>query len=185
MSDLNLVGIDEAGRGALAGSLSIAACKLNSHIKGLNDSKKLTVKAREELFAKIKENSQYLIIHISCEDIDRLGISLCFKKALSIIKSHFNKANLLFDGNTNFGISDIKTMIKADEKIPTVSAASILAKVSRDEFMKTLPHEFEKYHFAKHKGYASKLHLEMIKKYGLSKIHRKSFKLKALEPTLF
>lgn len=185
MSDLNLVGIDEAGRGALAGCLSIAACKLNTHIKGLDDSKKLTAKKRQELFAKIKQNSQYLIIHISCEDIDRLGLSLCFKKALSVIKLHFAKDNLLFDGNTNFGINGIKTMIKADEKVKAVSAASILAKVSRDESMKTLPKEFDKYHFAKHKGYASKLHLEMIEKYGLSKIHRKSFKLKALEPTLF
>lgn len=179
---MSLVGIDEAGRGALAGPLCVCACVLNKDLKGLKDSKLLSPKARQELFELISINSSYLILFCSNSMIDELGLSVCFKRALSVIKRHFDSCEFLFDGNTNFGVSGIKTMIKADNKISEVSAASILAKVSRDKFMSSLN---DKYEFKKHKGYASALHMELIKRYGFSSLHRKSFVLKSLEPSLF
>ena len=90
------------------------------------------------------------------------------------------------DGNCTFGVEGVQTMIKADAKIPEVSAASILAKVSRDRYMVSISSQFPEYDFEKHKGYGSALHIERIKIYGYSPIHRKSFKLKSLsQPSLF
>ncbi len=89
------------------------------------------------------------------------------------------------DGNTNFGVSEVKHLIKADTLVPEVSAASILAKVSRDKIMCELHETYPNYDFKSHKGYGTKSHIELIKKFGYSKIHRKSFRLKALEPSLF
>ena len=90
------------------------------------------------------------------------------------------------DGNSSFGVNEVKTMIKADTKVAEVSAASILAKVSRDQYMYSISKNFKEYSFKKHKGYVTSLHVEEIKKFGYSTIHRKSFKIKSLrEPTLF
>ena len=178
----SLVGIDEAGRGALAGPLCICACKLNKDLQGLKDSKALSPKKRLELFKELRLNSNYLILFFSNSMIDELGLSLCFKRALGIIKKHFVSCEFIFDGNTNFCVSKINTMIKADSKVKEVSAASILAKVSRDNFMSSLN---DKYEFKKHKGYGTALHLELIKKYGFSKLHRKSFLVKSLGNSLF
>jgi ribonuclease HII len=105
--------------------------------------------------------------------------------ALQEILSTIECDSYLFDGNTTFGVENLETMVKADAKIAEVSAASILAKVTHDremiEFSKTYP----EYDFEKHKGYGTKTHIEAIKKYGYTPEHRRSFKLKALEPTLF
>ncbi|MBZ7994735.1 ribonuclease HII [Campylobacter canadensis] len=168
-----MIGIDEAGRGALAGPMVLAACKLNNAINNLNDSKKLSEKKREKLFEEIIQNSTYHIIFIDNFTIDELGISLSYKKALTEFKEHFKDYNdeLLFDGNTDYK-SGIKTQINADEIYPCVMAVSILAKVSRDRFMKNIINE---YCFYKHKGYGTKLHKELIQKFGLSSLHRKSF----------
>lgn len=174
----NLIGIDEAGRGALAGPMLLSACKLHKDITGLCDSKKLNEKKREELYTQIIKNSSYLILSFSSDQIDTLGLSTCLKKGLSIIKQHFNKDNdFLYDGNTNYGISGIRTLIKADSKIPQVSAASILAKVNKDRIMNFLAKEFPQYHFEKNKAYGTKMHKELIAKFGPCKLHRKSFKL--------
>lgn len=176
--DNSLIGIDEAGRGALAGPMMMAACKLDKKIDGLCDSKKLSEKRREELYEIIIKNSSYLILAFFNEQIDELGLSACLKRGLKLIKRHFKtENNFLYDGNTNFGVEGIKTQIKADTNMPQVSAASILAKVSKDRAMNFLAKEFPHYEFEKNKAYGTKTHKELIAKFGICKLHRKSFKL--------
>lgn len=176
--DSTIVGIDEAGRGSLAGPMMMAACKLHKDLNGLCDSKKLSEKKREELYELILLNSNYLILAFSSEQIDEIGLSACLKRGLTLIKKHFKKENnFLYDGNTNFGISGIKIQIKADFYIKQVSAASILAKVSKDRVMNFLAKDFPCYEFEKNKAYGTKAHRKLIAKFGICKLHRKSFKL--------
>jgi len=182
---MEICGIDEAGRGPIAGPLVIAGCVLLKEIDGLNDSKKLSEKKREELFEVIKEHSIHHIVWIDNETIDKKGLSFAIKYALNEIKKNIKAKKYLFDGNSNFGVSGIETIIKGDSKIKEISAASILAKVSRDRFMIQMDELFPEYNFKKHKGYITKEHIEKIKQFGFCKIHRKSYKLKALTPTLF
>ncbi len=191
MKNSTLCGIDEAGRGPLAGDLVMAGCVLHlkgtSHVsvEGLNDSKKLTPKKREELYEKIIENSTYHIVKFSALQIDEMGISKCLKAGLEEIMQNIKASNYLFDGNTNFGVKGLETLIKADETIPEVSAASILAKVVHDRDMMELDRLYPEYKFASHKGYGTAYHVEMIKQHGYSDVHRRTYKIKALEATLF
>ena len=180
-----LCGIDEAGRGPIAGPLVMAGVILNRSIDGLNDSKKLTEKKREQLFKIIVSNARYHIVRFSAQQIDDAGISHCLSEGLRNIMYEIQEADFLFDGNSTFGVSGLRTMIKADAKIPEVSAASILAKVTRDREMVKRASQYPEYGFEKHKGYGTAVHIEAIKHYGYCEIHRKSYKLKALEPTLF
>ena len=182
---MDLCGIDEAGRGPLAGDLVMAGCILNSFVDGLNDSKKLSEKKREALYELIIQNSSYHIVKFSAKQIDDNGISFCLKSGLEEIKQNLACGNYLFDGNTNFGVKDIETMIKADGKIAEVSAASILAKVTHDRDILIQAKKYPLYEFEKHKGYGTARHVELIKKYGYCDIHRRSYKIKALEKTLF
>ena len=178
----NLCGIDEAGRGPLAGPLVVAGVILEKEILGLNDSKVLSEKKREKLFDEIKEKSKYHIVFKSAKEIDDFGISFCLKSSILEIMEKLQEFsdNFLMDGNTNFGIENLQKEIKADAKYPQVSAASILAKVSRDRFMDEISPLYANYNFHKHKGYGTKAHIEAIRKFGRSDIHRFSFKLKAL-----
>lgn len=180
-----LCGIDEAGRGPIAGDLVVAGCILHSFVDGLNDSKKLTPKKRETLFEEIVKNSSYHIVKFSATMIDKNGISLCIKRALEEIKQNLQSSEYIFDGNSSFGVKGIKTIIKADSMIAEVSAASIIAKVTHDRDIIELAKLYPQYELDAHKGYGTARHIELIKKYGYSEIHRKSYKLKALEKTLF
>jgi ribonuclease HII len=180
-----ICGIDEAGRGCLAGDLCVSGVALNSEISGLNDSKKLSEKKRELLYEQICKNSKFLIVTFTSEEVDELGLSQCLKKALLKIKAEFYEYKFIFDGNTNFGVGGIQTMIKADAILAEVSAASILAKVTRDRNLLKAHEKYPNFNFLKHKGYATKAHIEAIKKYGYTEFHRKSYHLKALEKTLF
>ena len=180
-----LCGIDEAGRGPLAGDLVMAGCILREKIEGLNDSKKLTAKRREKLYEEIIKSSTYHIVKFSASDIDNNGISHCLREGLREIISMITAENYLFDGNSNYGVQGLETMIKADGKVAEVSAASILAKVTHDRDILEMAKVYPEYQFEKHKGYGTKLHIEMIQKYGYCPIHRRSYKIKALEPRLF
>ena len=182
----NLCGIDEAGRGPLAGDLVMAGCILREPIDGLNDSKKLSEKKRELLYdAIVNSHAEYYIVKFTAAQIDEKGISQCLATGLREIQQNLTATTYLFDGNSTFGVENIETLIKADGKIPQVSAASILAKVTHDRDILELAKQYPEYQLEKHKGYGTKLHVDMIKKYGYSPIHRKSYKIKALEPTLF
>jgi ribonuclease HII len=171
-------GIDEAGRGCLAGDLVIAGVILNSPIEGLGDSKKLSEKKREELYNQIIQNSQYHIVSFSPEEIDKNGLSWCLSKGLESIQESIEADIYLFDGNQTFGVLGITTMVKADTKVPEVSASSILAKVTHDRAIREASIIYPKYQFEKNKGYGTKAHIEAIKEFGYCDIHRKSFKIK-------
>jgi ribonuclease HII len=180
-----LCGIDEAGRGPLAGPLTIAGVILHRPIDGLNDSKKLSEKKRESLFDEIIANSTYHIVRFDSSTIDQFGLSHCLSSGLREIMSAIGEADYLYDGNCSFGIANLKTLVKADATVPEVSAASILAKVTRDREMVELAPLYPQYGFEGHKGYGSSMHIEAIREYGYCEIHRKSFKLKSLQPALF
>ena len=180
-----LCGIDEAGRGPIAGDLVMAGCILHQQIEGLNDSKKLTEKKRELLFTQIIQNASYHIVKFSPQMIDEKGLSYCLASGLKEIQKHLQADRFLFDGNTTFGVDGIETMVKADTKVSEVSAASILAKVSRDRDMIASAKKYPQYDFQSHKGYGTKKHKEMIQKYGYCDIHRKSYKLKGVQKSLF
>ncbi len=178
---MNLCGIDEAGRGPIAGPLSVAGVLFKSEVKELNDSKKLSEKKREELFEIIKKNSYYHIVLTDAKIIDKKGLSACLKASIKEIMENIDAQSYLMDGNTAFGISNLTFKIKADATVPEVSAASILAKVTRDRLMCKIASSYPEYSFEKHKGYGTKAHIEAIKKHGYCDIHRRTFKLKALE----
>jgi len=181
-----LCGIDEAGRGPLAGSLVMAGVILKKPVEGLMDSKKLTEKKREALYPLVIENSEYHIVSFSAKEVDELGISKCLHKGLQSIQKHLPNAEYLFDGNSTFGVDNITTMVKADDKIQEVSAASILAKVTRDREIVKQAKLYPEYGFEKHKGYGTKAHIEALVKYDRCEIHRKTFRVKGLdEPVLF
>jgi len=182
-----LCGIDEAGRGPIAGDLVVAGCIFSSDtdIQGLNDSKKISEKKRYKLFEEILPNTKNHIVIISPQEIDEEGISKCMTRALMEIKSVLNADEYLFDGDTTFGVAGLSTMVKADGKVPEVSAASILAKVTHDRNIIRDGAKFPEYGFQRHKGYGTKEHVAMIQEHGYSPIHRRSFKLKALQGTLF
>ena len=177
-----ICGIDEAGRGPLAGPVYAAAVilPLGLEIAGLNDSKKLSEKKREELFDVICEKAVDFSIGIADEkEIDEINILnatfLAMKRAVDGLKIRPDYA--LIDGNRYPRIGGVteETIVKGDGKSMSVAAASILAKVSRDRYMLEIAEKYPQYCFEKHKGYGTKLHYEMLEKYGISPVHRKTF----------
>lgn len=181
-----ICGIDEAGRGPLAGPVFAAAVVLRpgTEIPGLNDSKKLTEKKREALFDVILELADdYCVASATEQEIDEKNILqatfLAMRRACDGLREAPDLA--LVDGNRKPGLPlTEETVVKGDAKSMSIAAASILAKVSRDRYMLRMAELFPEYQFEKHKGYGTKLHYEMLQKYGVSEIHRKSF-LKNLE----
>ena len=178
---LTVAGVDEAGRGPLAGPVYAAAVILpfGTEIEGLNDSKKLSEAKREKLFDIITGKAvAYGIASASEKEIDGINILeatfLAMNRALKQIEGSFDLA--LIDGNRNKGIEyPSVTVIKGDALCADIAAASILAKVSRDRYMYTMAEKYPQYGFEKHKGYGTKLHYENIAKYGVCPIHRKTF----------
>lgn len=180
-------GVDEAGRGPLAGPVCAAAVILPSDcvIEGLNDSKKLTEKRREALYDIICEKAvSYGIAMADQEEIDRLNILnatfLAMKRAVKALSPTADFA--LIDGNrtpTELGIPSL-CIVKGDGISASIAAASVLAKVTRDRFMFTLDKQYPEYQFAKHKGYPTALHRALVVEHGPSPVHRKSFLTKIL-----
>ena len=184
-------GIDEAGRGSLAGPVTAAAVILGKNFenKNLNDSKKLSPKKRLELKKYIEKNAlAYSVAFVSSLHIDKNNILNSTFKAMHMslkgldIKPDF----VLVDGNLFKPYKDIiyKCIIKGDQKYHNIAAASILAKTYRDEYMSNLHIKFPEYNWIKNKGYGTKYHIDMIKKFGRTKYHRKSFQIKSNQQIL-
>lgn len=182
-----ICGVDEAGRGPLAGPVVAAACVLPDGliIEGLDDSKKLTEKKREKIFDIIIEKAlDYSIASASVEEIEEINIlnaaMLAMRRAIDGLESKPDLA--LIDGNMSRGFSvPTKTVVHGDAISQSIAAASILAKVTRDRMCYEYDKEYPEYGFAKHKGYGTKLHTDAIKQYGVTPIHRPSFLVKLLK----
>lgn len=177
-------GIDEVGRGCLAGPVVAAAVVISADhkpIKNIRDSKKLTPKMRRELFEIILENCLDFGIGLaSAKEIDEIGIAPASKKAMARAVNHLSSSpdHLLIDA---FRIEEIEItqtpIIKGDEICYSIACASIVAKVFRDNIVSGLDNIYPKYSFSTHKGYGAKMHIEAIKKHGLTDEHRRSFNL--------
>jgi len=176
-----LAGVDEVGRGSLIGPVYAAAVILNKSIntKILKDSKSLSKNKRKEISTYIKKNSIWAIGQASVREIEKINILqaslLAMKRA--IIKLKKKPSLVLIDGNKlpNIKNYNLKYIIKGDQKIPSISAASIIAKVSRDKFVTTLSKNFKNYRWDTNSGYGTKEHIKAIKKFGVTKYHRKTF----------
>lgn len=175
------VGVDEVGRGCWAGPLVAGAVILSRPIAGLKDSKKLTKKQREAFAGQIHENALAVGLGWAGPDeIDRLGmtaaIRLAMRRALELLDADYDE--IIIDGNFNFLKDNPKAgaLIKADDSVPAVSAASIVAKVARDDYMAEVADKYPDYGFPSHVGYGTSLHIERLKLYGVSDLHRRSFK---------
>ena len=174
-------GCDEAGRGPLAGDVFAAAVAFdeNTVIEGINDSKKLTEKKREKLFDEIKEKALYWSIKTATvEEIEKLNILNCAMLAMKrAVEDLPVKPDIcLIDGNKTPELDvEAEAVVGGDAKSQSIAAASILAKVARDRYMLEMAKQYPQWQFERHKGYGTKLHYEMIDKYGESPIHRPSF----------
>lgn len=184
-----IVGLDEVGRGCWAGPLVAAAVLLENPIDGLRDSKKLSKKKRESLALQIQNEAKaYGVGWVTPGEIDQMGLTKAVRLAMlrAMKRLHESEAlydEIIIDGNLNFfeGVEGLKTaniaaVIRADDTVPAVSAASILAKVERDNYMAKQAEVYPGYGFEKHVGYGTALHITALKANGITQIHRKSFK---------
>ena len=187
-SDLRTIGVDEAGRGPLVGSVVAAAVILppDFQLSGLTDSKKLSEKKRDSLYQQITEQCDWSVAEASSIEIDQINILqatlLAMKRAIIDLQGEYSKYrgktifNVMVDGNHCPDIANCIAIIKGDLSEPAISAASIIAKVTRDGQMRELDTQFPQYGFAQHKGYGTRKHLLALSKYGPIKgIHRHSF----------
>jgi ribonuclease HII len=180
MKILQVVGIDEVGRGSWAGPVVSAAVVLTKPIVGLTDSKLLPKHQREFLADEIKKHSVWAVSFLPATYIDEAGLTVAIretmKQALSQINCDYDQ--VIIDGKYNFMPDNyrVRTVIRADLTVPAVSAASILAKVARDNYMAEQAVLYPAYGFEKHVGYGTALHRQALKQYGVCKLHRLSYK---------
>jgi ribonuclease HII len=174
------VGVDEVGRGCWAGPLVAGAVLLGEPIPGLKDSKKLGRRQRERLDADIRSKAlAYGLGWVTPFELDKLGLSeavkLAMKRAVAAIKEPFDV--LIVDGNVNFLADDNRSrcLIRADDTVPAVSAASIIAKVARDDYMRQAARRYPGYLFENHVGYGTAAHIQALRTLGVCELHRRSF----------
>lgn len=185
-----MIGIDEAGRGPLAGPVAVGIVlapkgfSIRKAFPGVADSKKLSEKKREHVFALLKQHSsvRYLVVFASAKQIDRVGIAKAIgqlvTKGIRTIAPDATTVRVLLDGSLKAPAEyRQKTIIRGDASEPIISLASIAAKVSRDRLMQKLAKKYPEYGFEIHKGYGTRAHYAALKKYGASPIHRRSFNL--------
>ena len=179
-----ILGIDEVGRGPWAGPLVVGACVLgDAQINGLTDSKKLTAKKREALAPIIQEKATVGLGWVSAKELDKIGMTAALCKACreAVKQIHAPFHEIIIDGTINFLrdtplASHVQVLTKADLLVPEVSAASIVAKVARDEYMHKLAEKYPGYGFEKHVGYGTAAHRKALEELGVCPEHRKSFK---------
>ena len=179
-----ILGIDEVGRGPWAGPLVVGACVLgDAKIDGLTDSKKLTAKKREALAPVIQEKATVGLGWVSAKELDKIGMTAALCKACreAVKQIHVPFHEIIIDGTINFLrdtplASHVQVLTKADLLVPEVSAASIVAKVARDEYMQKLAEKYPGYGFEKHVGYGTAAHRKALEELGVCPEHRKSFK---------
>ena len=177
-----LIGIDEVGRGCWAGPLLVVAARQTGELPaGLQDSKVLSKKRRESLFYDIQLSCDTGEGWVAPAEIDKYGLAQAMRlgtaRALKALKAAASE-HIIFDGNTNYcdaAYKNVQAIIDADALHPVVSAASVYAKVKRDRYMAGLPAKYAGYEFERHAGYGTRLHHDLIKLYGVSDLHRKSY----------
>ena len=176
-----ICGVDEVGRGPLAGPVTVCACIMDPDkpmIDGVNDSKKLTESKREKLYDEIAKNAIcYNIVSKDEKIIDKINILNATKEAMkdAVLGLKVKPDLVLIDAVKLDGIDNQKSIIKGDATSYSIACASILAKVTRDKLMCEMDRKYPNYNFAKNKGYGTKSHIDSIKKYGICKIHRKTY----------
>lgn len=185
-----VAGLDEVGRGSVAGPLTVGACILTDKpmIEFLNDSKQLTEKRRGVVSQALKDcGAIYSTAHVQPDVIDSIGIVASLKRAMTEALSGLavNPDTVLLDGNElGLGVNEI-SIVKGDTKVACIAAASVIAKVERDDIMRQFDNLYPEFEFGSNKGYASAGHILAIKKYGLTPLHRASFCKNFVEHTLF
>lgn len=175
-----ILGLDEAGRGPIAGPLVVAGVclPLNYESDLIYDSKKLSEKKRLQAYEEIIDNALwYQVLIIDREDVDKLNIYQATKQAMISIASRFKLSSVILTDAMPFDLADYEVidLVKGDQKSINIAAASILAKVTRDQLMINYDKKYPQYGFSKHKGYPTKAHLEALNKYGACPIHRRSY----------
>ena len=176
------------GRGCVGGSMFFVGVKLNSNknieeFSYLCDSKKTSKTNRLKMIDTIRDNFEIKAIEKTAEEIDKFGLSACIKSSLEELKEYFDfyeNQKYIYDGNTNYKVQGIETLVKGDDKVTLISAASIIAKYLKDLNSEEIHKEYPEYDFISHSGYINEKHTQNIIKYGYTKYHRKSYKIKKL-----
>lgn len=174
------IGIDEVGRGPWAGPVVACAVQPKKSISGLKDSKKLSAKKRQELDEIIRSNSHFGLGWVQPDELDAVGLTEAVRRAMkrALEKCGVQASEVVIDGNYNYlpEVNGSRSEIKAEDKYPEVAAASIVAKVARDEYMRRQANKYPGYGFESHVGYGTKQHKEALDQLGITPLHRKSFK---------
>lgn len=182
-NEYTICGIDEAGRGCIAGSMFVCGVLAKKNeidmLGNICDSKKLSRINRDKIYMRVLQlKIKHFVVKSDASKIDNFGLSYCIKNSLTKIILNIKADRFIFDGNSAFGVDNLEYLIKGDTLIPQISLASIIAKSMKDKESDMLDKIYPQYGLARHKGYATKTHIENIQKFSLSPIHRKSFKIK-------